>query len=261
MQLEGRTAIVTGGASGIGRAIAVGFGAEGANVVVADVDEKERAFRREPASSTVDVIAEAGGVASYVHVDVSNWESVDSMVRAAKARFGRVDVLVNSAAVFDAKNILQTTAEDWDAVLAVNLKGPFFCCKRVIEEMLTQDPIKSVRGRIINISSQHGMVGPPEFLSYAVSKGGVIQLTRQLAVDFGARGILINSLAPGRIITGTHPGEEDGDPSIAYARSRTPFSRLGVPEDLVGPAVFLASDGCSFVSGHNLLVDGGWMAY
>jgi NAD(P)-dependent dehydrogenase (short-subunit alcohol dehydrogenase family) len=129
-------------------------------------------------------------------------------------------------------------------------------------QMTTQPPVHEVRGRIVNISSQHGMVGPPDFFSYGVSKGGVVQLTRQLAVDYARDGILVNAVAPGRILTGTHPGEDDPTgAALAYSRSRTPYPRLGRPADVAGAALFLASDDCTFVSGHNLLVDGGWMAY
>ena len=128
--------------------------------------------------------------------------------------------------------------------------------------MIKQEMVNEVRGRIINLSSQHGMIGPPEFFAYAVSKAGNAQMTRQLAVDYAKEGIIVNAIAPGRIVTGTHPGEADlSDPSLEYSRARTPFPRLGRPEDIAGAALFLASDDCTFVSGHNLLVDGGWMAF
>ena len=117
-----------------------------------------------------------------------------------------------------------------------------------------------VRGRIINLSSQHGMVGTPGHVAYCAAKGGVVNLTRQLAVDFGRRGIMVNAIAPGKIMTAPLD-EYDTDEILDYSRSRTPFSRLGRPEDVAAAAVFLASDECSYVSGTNLLVDGGWMAY
>jgi glucose 1-dehydrogenase len=143
--------------------------------------------------------------------------------------------------------------------MAVNLRGVFLCCKRAIGEMIDQEPIGEVRGRVINISSQHGMVGTPGAVAYSTSKGGVVNLTRQLAVDYGSRGILVNAIAPGKIMTGS---PEQADPRLTeYAESRTPFSRLGRPEDVAGAAVFLASDDSLYISGTNLLVDGGWMAY
>jgi NAD(P)-dependent dehydrogenase (short-subunit alcohol dehydrogenase family) len=131
--------------------------------------------------------------------------------------------------------------------------------KRAIGEMLGQEPIGEVRGRVINISSQHGMIGPPGHVAYAASKGGVINLTHQAAVDYGRHGILVNAVAPGKILTGAP--EQANDEVIAYSFARTPFSRLGRPADVAGAAAFLASDDALYVSGTNLLVDGGWMAY
>jgi NAD(P)-dependent dehydrogenase (short-subunit alcohol dehydrogenase family) len=143
--------------------------------------------------------------------------------------------------------------------MAVNLKGVFLCCKRAIAQMLLQEPIGEVRGRVVNISSQHGMVGPPGHVAYAASKGAVVNLTRQLAVDYGPRGVLVNAVAPGKILTGS---PEQADPDVlAYSRQRTPFSRLGRPADVAGAVAFLASDDALYISGSNLLVDGGWMAY
>ena len=130
---------------------------------------------------------------------------------AAVARFGRLDVFVNNAAIAGAhsKPLLETTEDDWDAIMAVNLRGVFLCCKRAIAEMLEQKPIGEVRGRVINISSQHGMVGSPGHVAYSTSKGGVINLTHQLAVDYGRHGILVNAVAPGKILTGS---PEQADP-------------------------------------------------
>jgi len=125
--------------------------------------------------------------------------------------------------------------------------------------MLEQEPIGDVRGRVVNISSQHGMVGPPGHVAYAASKGGVVNLTRQIAVDYGPRGVLVNAVAPGKILTGS-PEQRNAE-TLTYAQTRTPFHRLGRPEDVAGAALFLASDDSGYVSGTNLLVDGGWMAY
>ena len=262
MRLENRAAIVTGAASGIGRAIARRFAREGASVVVSDIRETPIWAPEGDDLPTVDAILAEGGRAEYVQTDVSNWDSVDSLVSGAVAKYGRLDVMVNSAAVFESTNILETTVENWDAVMSVNLRGQFFCNKRAIMQMIDQELIGEVRGRIVNLSSQHGMIGPPDYFAYAVSKAGIAQMTRQLAVDYAKQGIVVNAVAPGRIITGTHPGEADTtDPELPYSYSRTPFSRLGRPDDIAGAALYLASDDCTFVSGHNLLVDGGWMAY
>jgi NAD(P)-dependent dehydrogenase (short-subunit alcohol dehydrogenase family) len=256
-RLSRRVAAVTGSASGIGRAIAIRLADEGASVVVSDV----RPDPREGGEATERVISERGGTCLRVDADVSRAEDVDRLVRGAVERFGRLDVMVNNAAIAGraSKPLLETTEEDWDAIMAVNLRGVFLCCKRAIGEMLGQEPLGEVRGRIINISSQHGMVGSPGHVAYSTSKGGVVNLTRQLAVDYGRHGILVNAVAPGKIMTGS---PEQANPDLtAYAQSRTPFPRLGRPDDVAAAAAFLASDDALYISGTNLLVDGGWMAY
>jgi NAD(P)-dependent dehydrogenase (short-subunit alcohol dehydrogenase family) len=256
-RLAGRVAVVTGSASGLGRAIAVRLADEGARVVVSDV----RATPREGGASTEDIIGERGGTCTRLDADVSRWHDIDRLVETAVQSFGRLDVMVNNAAIAGraSKSLLETTEDDWDQIMAVNLRGVFLCSKRAISEMVDQDPIGEVRGRLINISSQHGMIGPPGHVAYAVSKGGVVQLTRQLAVDYARRGILVNAVAPGKILTGS-PEQENSD-AMAYAQSRTPFPRLGRPDDVAGAVAFLASDDACYISGTNLLVDGGWMAY
>ncbi len=249
-----RVAVVTGSASGLGRAIALRLAEEGASVVVSDV-------RRDPREGGVPTDELIGGSGCFLPADVSRGEDVDRLVTAAVERYGRLDVMVCNAGISGAysKGLLETEEADWDAIMAVNLRGVFLCCKRAVREMLTQEPIGEVRGRVINVSSQHGMIGPPGHVAYAASKGGVVNLTRQLAVDFGPRGVLVNAVAPGKILTGS-PEQQDPD-TLAYSHSRTPFHRLGRPDDVAGAALFLASDDAGYVSGVNLLVDGGWMAY
>lgn len=267
MRLKDRIAVITGASSGIGRAIAVRFAAEGAVVVASDVREDPIWAPAGESAATVDAIIADGGRAEYVQADVSDPDDVDDLIGGATDRHGRLDILVNSAGVFDSFALLGTSLESWEWVMAVNLRGPFLCSKRAVAQMLEQEPRGEVRGRIVNVSSQHGMIGPPEYCAYAVSKAGVVQLTKQVAVDYARDGIIVNAVAPGRIMTGTHPGEPEYldrgeiDADTEYSLSRTPFPRLGRPEDVAGAALYLASDDCSFVSGHNLLVDGGWMAY
>jgi NAD(P)-dependent dehydrogenase (short-subunit alcohol dehydrogenase family) len=254
MRLEGRVALVTGASSGIGRAIALRFAAEGARVVVGDVTREPR----EGGAPTAELLGEHG---MHLDADVSRAQDVDRLVAAAVTRFGRLDVLVANAAIAGAhsKPLLETSEEDWDAIMAINLRGVFLCCRSAIAQMLGQGPLGEARGRVILISSQHGMIGPPGHFAYAVSKGGIVNMAHQLAVDYGPRGILVNAIAPGKIITGA-PGNLDPD-AIAYSRARTPFARLGRPEDVAGAALFLAGEDSGYVSGVNLLVDGGWMAY
>lgn len=260
MRLEGRTAIVTGAASGIGRAIAIRLAGEGARVVVSDIRE-EPIWNGEDTKSTTAVITAAGGTAVYQRTDVSRSDDVAALVRRATDEFGRLDVMVNNAGLVFSDSVLNTTEESWDQLMAVNLRGQFLCCKAAVGAMIEQEPAGEIRGRIVNVASQYGFVAAPEYFAYSVSKGGMLQMTRQLAVDYGQHGILVNGIAPGRIITGTHPGEIDmSDPVLEHSRARTPFYRLGRPEDIAGAALFLSSDDCTFISGHNLLVDGGWMA-
>ena len=262
MRLQDRVAIVTGGASGIGRAIARRFAAEGALVVIADVTEQPR----EGGEPTLALIEAVGGRAVFVQADVARWDQVDALVGSTVERYGRLDVMVNNAAISDGKRLTETAEADWDRVIGVNLKGVFFGCKRAVQQMLTQEPLvldekeaAATRGRIVNISSQHGMIAAPRDFSYGVGKGGVVYMTRQIAADYAAEGIVCNAVAPGKIVTGK-PGRAVEDWSLDYARRRTPMPRLGRPEDVAAAALYLASDEASYMTGINLLVDGGWMA-
>jgi glucose 1-dehydrogenase len=257
-RLKGKAIVVTGGSSGLGRAMALRFAREGADVVVGDVREDPR----EGGPPTLELIAAEGGRGVFVRADAASAADIDALVRTAVERSGRLDVIVPNAIVagHHSKGLLETGEDDWDAIMAVGLRGVFLACRRAVEQMLTQEPIGDVRGRIVTISSQHGMVGPPGHIAYAAAKGGVVNLTRQIAVDFGPLGIVCNAVAPGKILT-TPIDDPDTPETLAYSHARTPFPRLGRPEDVASLAVFLASDDCTYMSGANVLVDGGWMAY
>lgn len=201
----------------------------------------------------------AGGAAVYIRTDISDWSAVDGLVGATVTQFGRLDVMVNNAAIYTSTNLIDTTPEQWQRVIGVNLTGFFYCSKRAVIQMLAQALVNDVRGRIINISSQHGMVACPGDFPYSVSKGGIVQMTRQIAVDHADDLIVCNAIAPGKIITGK-PGVANDPDALDYSHRRTPWPRLGHPNDVAGAALFLASDMASYVTGINLMVDGGWMA-
>ncbi|MFD1715988.1 SDR family NAD(P)-dependent oxidoreductase [Amnibacterium flavum] len=256
--LAGRTIVVTGAAAGLGRAISVRLAASGAHIVAVDLRSSE---------ATVDLIVAGGGSALAVRADVTATDDAERIIGDAQAITGRLDAVVNNAGRYGGSAILDTTDEEWDDYLDVNLRSTFVMTRASVRRMIEQDERDGVRGRVVNMASQLGITGPPAALGYGVAKAGVIQLTRQVAVDYGRHGIVVNAIAPGRIITGDHPGEreylESGaiDAATEFSLARTPFSRLGAPEDIAGAAAFLVSDDCRFVSGAVLAVDGGWTAY
>lgn len=254
-RLEGKVAIVTGGSSGIGRAIALLFATEGAQVVVADVTEQVV----EGGPPVLDAIRAEGREADFMTCDVSQAGDVEALFAGTVARHGGVDILVNNAAIRAGVPLAQTEEALWDRVIAVNLKGAFLCARAAVRQMLDQPVIDDTRGRIVNISSQHGMIAAPEDFAYGVSKSGLVYMTRQIAADYGRQHIVCNAVAPGKILTGK-TGRAIEPRWIDYSRARTPSPRLGAPIDVARAALFLASGEASFVNGHNLLVDGGWMA-
>jgi NAD(P)-dependent dehydrogenase (short-subunit alcohol dehydrogenase family) len=251
--LEGKVAVITGASSGLGRAMALNFAAEGASVVIGDV----RSDPQEGGEPTAELIAQSGGSALFVRTDVAAWEDIDALISAAVARHGRLDVMVNNAATASGTGLLDTTAERWDQVMGVNLTGMFYGCKRAAQQMVTQEPRAEVRGRIINLGSQMGIVNSPHDTPYGVSKAGAIYLTRQIAVDYAERLIVCNCISPGKIVI-ERPNFPP-DPEIENARWRTPWPRLGRPQDIANAAVFLASDRATYMTGSNMIVDGGWL--
>lgn len=249
MRLKDRVAIITGSAQGIGRAYALGLAAEGAKVVVADILKE---------TDVVEAIRQAGGTAINIPTDVTQESSVQAMVAATHQEFGRLDILVNNAALFVSlyplKDFDAISVDEWDKVMAVNLRGVFLCCKAVVPYMRQQR-----YGRIINISSSVFWRGIPGFLHYAASKAGVIGLTRSLSHELGQYGITVNSIAPGYTQSeGVIRVQDEGlgqDPhQIAAAQA---IARPQVPEDLLGALTFLAADDSAFITGQTIVVDGG----
>jgi glucose 1-dehydrogenase len=253
--LAGKIAVVTGASSGIGRAIAISFANEGASVVIADIAEAPV----EGGDSTLAIITRAGGAASFHKTDVGRWDEVDALIGTTVRRHGRLDVMVNNAATYSGTALLATAPAQWEEVMRVNLTGMFNGCKRAVEQMITQEPRHEVRGRLINLGSQQGVVSCPGDLPYGVSKAGAIYITKQIAVDYAKDLIVCNCISPGKIVTGA--GGLAKDPArLEYQRRRTPWPRFGRPEDIANAAVFLASDRASFITGSNLVIDGGWLA-
>lgn len=254
-RLAGQTCIVTGASSGIGRAIARLYAEHGARVVIADVSETVL----EGGQPTAALIAESGGDAVFRRTDVADRGAVESLVAETVRESGRLDVLVNNACIRHARRLTELEDADWDRMMAVNLKGVFLCCRAAVRQMLTQAVRHDVRGRLINLSSQHGMTAAPDDLAYGVGKAGVAYLTRQVATDYAADAIVCNAIAPGKIVTG-QGGRLLDEAVLDRARRRTPWPRLGRPDDVAQAALFLASAEASFITGINLMVDGGWTA-
>ena len=252
MRLEGKVALITGAGSGIGRAAAVRFAAEGARIVASDISEAS-------AAETAAIVGESGGEATGLRGDVVSSSDAVAMVQAAVEAYGRLDVLLNSAGV--SGRVEGATHEAvWDKVIDVNLKGTYLVSWHAVPEME-----KAGGGSIINIGSIMSLVGYPVgmgggFNPYNASKGGVLQFTRNLAVDLARKKIRVNCICPGYVETNmTRPLTENPE-SYEFLKERHPMGRLGQPEDIANAALFLASDEAAFVTGAPLIVDGGYTA-
>ncbi|MEY2554189.1 MAG: 3-oxoacyl-[acyl-carrier protein] reductase [Ilumatobacteraceae bacterium] len=243
-KLEGKIAVVTGGARGIGGGIATAFAAEGADVVIADV------LGEEAAADVVAAIAASGRRSLYVRTDVSNEEQVRAMIEAAHAEFGRIDILVNDAGVVSQLAFEDIDAAEFDRVIGVNLRGVFLCSRFAIKGMLERGA-----GVIINVASQLGQIGGVEMVHYSASKAGVIGFTKALAREVSTRGIRVNAIAPGPILTDMMA--EETEEWAARKLAELPMGRFGQAHEVAPTAVFLASDDSSYYVGQTLCPNGG----
>ena len=249
MKLEGKIAIVTGAGKGIGREAALAIAEEGATVVAvartqADLDE------------TVKMIEEKGGKAVSLSRDLTDGQQVQSMVDTVVEKYGRIDILVNNAGIIRRHDALTFTESDWDAVIDLNLKAVFFLCQAVARQFIRQGE----GGKIINIASMLSFQGGIRVPSYTASKSGVLGLTRLLANEWAGQGINVNAIAPGYMATNNTQALREDEERNQAILERIPAGRWGVPDDLQGPVVFLASSAADYINGYTLAVDGGWLA-
>jgi len=247
MKLDGRTAVITGAGSGMGRAMAQIFHAEGANIVAADIDE----------AAATETVNGLDGRAIAVGVDVSDVASVDRLGDRALEAFGTVDIVCNNAGVLDDYTVAHETSDDlWNRIIGVNLTGPFNVSRRFIPVMLEKG-----KGAIVNTASISAFIAGGGGAAYTASKHGLLGLTRQMAFDYGSRGIRVNAVCPGATQTGmtAHLVTEEGrNEHVDQAIAGTPAGRWARPEEIAKLALFLASDDADFIHGSAYLIDGGW---
>ena len=248
MQLQGKTAIVTGAGRGIGAAIALAYGAQGASVVVADIDAAN-------AKSIADQIVQQGGQAVAIETDVRDTAQAKRMVDHAVESFGGLDILVNNAGVGQATRFLDLTLDEWDRTIAINLTGVFLCTQHALRAMLAAGR----GGRVVNIASICGQRGIDGRTAYSVTKAGIEIMTKILAVEFAGKGINVNAIAPGPIETQLTRDPDTGAKRGTYD-DRIPMGRYGLVDEVAAAAVFLAGPGASYICGDTLNVDGGWLA-
>ena len=256
--LHGKVALVTGGSSGIGQAIAIRLGEEGANVAINYVGRAEGAIStKEAIEHGIEIcmkkVAEAGGRPTLVAADVSDEHAVEQMFDQVLSEYGRLDILINNAGIQIAGNSEDLPAADFDKVLAVNLRGAFLCARRAVRTFLAAGQ----PGVIVNVSSVHQVIPKPRFLGYSVSKGGMQNLTRSLALEYAARGIRVNSVGPGATVTPINRAWIDDPAKRAQVEAHIPMQRAGDADEMAGVTCFLASDMAAYITGQTIFVDGG----
>jgi len=249
MDLKNKVAIITGSRRGIGKAIALALAKAGANVVVSDINLDD-------CNKVVEEIKAINGNALAVKADVSNPEDVSQMINLTTEKFGKVDILVNNAGIYMQKSLTDVTEQDFDRTLDINLKGVFLCSKAVVPEM-----IKQGKGKIINIASIAGQVGFANSSAYCASKGAIINITRELALELAQYKINVNAIGPGVIETDMTKDLLEDKATKETLLANIPLSRIGKPEDIANAALFLASDNSDYITGITLFVDGGWLTH
>jgi len=249
MDLKNKVAIVTGSRRGIGKAIALTLAKAGANVVVSDINLDD-------CNKVVEEIKAINGNALAVKADVSNPEDVSKMINLTTEKFGKVDILINNAGIYMQKSLKEITEKDFDRILDINLKGVFLCSKAAVPEM-----IKQGKGKIINIASIAGQVGFANSSAYCASKGGIINMTRELALELGQYKINVNAIGPGVIETLMTKDLLEDKATKEALLANIPLNRIGKPEDIANAALFLASDNSDYITGITLFVDGRWLTH
>ncbi|MCC7263544.1 MAG: glucose 1-dehydrogenase [Candidatus Latescibacteria bacterium] len=250
MSLEGKVALITGAGSGIGKACAIALAESGADCALGELPE--RMANLEPVCEAIRAL---GRRAAALPLRLPELPSIDAFVAGAVRELGRIDILVNNAGINTPRPALEVTEEEWDRILGVNLKGVFFTAQRVAKEM-----IHTGGGKIVNIASMNGVVGYYKRAAYCASKAGVVNLTRVLAIEWAEHQINVNAVGPTFILTPLTQSTFDDPTMRADLLSRIPLGRVGQPEDVASAVVFLAGPGAGMVTGHTLLVDGGWTA-
>jgi glucose 1-dehydrogenase len=257
--LAGKTALITGASSGIGQAIAIRLAQEGCNIAINYRKSPEEAENTEEMAmqTACGQVANCGVRSLLVQGDVSQEEDIVEMVNAVTDKFGSLDILVNNAGIQTERPSHEVPTDEFDRVIAVNLRGAYLCARETIEHFLAQRR----SGTIINVSSVHEIIPRPMYVSYSISKGGMGNLTKTLALEYANRGIRVNAIAPGATVTPINQAWTDDPEQKAVVESHIPMGRAGTSEEMAAAAAFLASDEAAYITGQTLFIDGGLTLY